>query len=192
MLKQTNLDPFTYGKLDIVTTLVQVATVIAGIVLALSGNTAGLLALGALAGGSKGSLIGDLGSTVIRDLQKPGKPKRKSKGILLIMVVVSVLAMGCSGISQQYLVDSRKAILIGAGEYLSGCQSLVVAPAFNVDWKDTVTYGGGMFAGCPETGRMIDLTCQAVEDTETGELQMSCQPVSLWERTKEAEDVEQP
>ena len=192
MLKQTNLDPFTYGKLDVVTTLVQVATVIAGIVLALSGNTAGLLALGALAGGSKGSLIGDLGSTVIRDLQKPGKPKRKNKGILLIMVAVSVLAMSCSGISQQYLVDSRKAILTGAGEYLSGCQSLVVAPAFNVDWKDTVTYGGGMFAGCPETGRMIDLTCQAVEDTETGELQMSCQPVSLWERTKEAEDVEQP
>ena len=190
MLKQTNLDPFTYGKLDVVTTLVQIATAIAGIVLAINGNTAGLLALGALAGGAKGSLVGDLGRVVINDLQKPGKPKRKSKGILLLLVIVSVLAMGCSGISQQYLVDSRKAILTGTGDYLSGCQSLVVAPAFNVDWKETVTYGGGMFAGCPETGRMIDLTCQAVEDTETGDVQMACQPVSLWERIEEPETEE--
>ncbi len=182
MLKQKNLDPFSYGKLDVISTLVQVATAIAGIILALNGNTAGLLALGALAGGTKGSLIGDLGNMVMKDLQKPKKPRRRNKGILLIMVIVAVFAVGCSGISQQYLVDSRKAILAGTGDYLSGCQSLVVAPAFNVDWKETVTYGGGVFAGCPETGQMMDLTCQVLEDTETGELKMVCKPVSLWER----------
>lgn len=187
MLKPIKHDPFSYGKLDVITTMIQVATAIAGVILALNGNTAGLLALGALAGGGKGTLIGDLGRRVLDDLQKPGKPKRRNKGILLMLVIISVLAMGCSGISQQYLVDSRKAVLTGAGDYLTGCQSLVVAPAFNVDWNDTVTYGGGVFAGCPETGRLIDLTCQALEDTETGEVQMACQPVSLWERVEEPE-----
>ena len=47
------IDPFRYGILDILTTMIQVVTVIAEIVLALGGNSTGLLALGALAGGGK-------------------------------------------------------------------------------------------------------------------------------------------
>ena len=191
MKKQIPIDPFTYGKLDVVTTLLQVATAIAGVILALNGNTAGLLALGALAGGGKGTLIGDLGRLVIEDLQKPGKPKRRNKGVLLVLVVVAILALGCSGISRQYLVDSRKAVLTGAGDYLTGCQSLVVAPAFTVDWNDKVTYGGGVFAGCEAEGRILRFHCEAYQDEETGKIRMKCEPLSLWERrVQEMTDIE--
>lgn len=174
------IDPFRYGKLDILTTLVQVATAIAGIVLALNGNTAGLLALGSLAGGGKGTLIGDLMKKVAEDMKKkPGGFIRLP--LLALLVTVILLFTGC-GIDKQFVIDSRKAILAEAGDYLMGCEQATIAPAFSVDWNDQVTYGGGVFAGCEVNGRILRFHCDAYQDEETGKTRMKCEPLSLWER----------
>ena len=185
MLKQTNLDPFTYGKLDILTTLVQIATAIAGVILAINGNSAGLLALGALAGGGKGTLVGDLMKKVADDMNTPDK--RKNRGgfirlpLLALVVTAIVLFTGC-GIDKQFVIDSRKAVLAEAGDYLMGCEQATIAPAFSVNWNDQVTYGGGVFAGCEVEGRMLRFHCDAYQDDETGKTRMKCEPLSLWER----------
>ena len=180
------IDPFRYGKLDILTTLVQVVTAIAGIVLAINGNTAGLLALGSLAGGGKGTLIGDLMKKVADDMKqkKPGGFIRLP--LLALLVTAIVLFSGC-GIDKQFVIDSRKAILAEAGDYLMGCEQATIAPAFSVDWKDQVTYGGGVFAGCEVEGRMLRFHCDAYQDDETGKTRMKCEPLSLWERKQNAQ-----
>ena len=189
MKKKIQIDPFSYGKLDIVTTLVQIATAIAGVILALNGNTAGLLALGALAGGGKGTLIGDMFKKIAEDMSKPNKPTGKRGGFirlpLLVIVVAVVIVSGC-GIDKQFVIDSRKAILAEAGDYLMGCEQATIAPAFSIDWNDQVTYGGGVFAGCEVEGRILRFHCEAYQDEETGKTSMKCEPLSLWERRTEA------
>ncbi len=187
MKNKIQLDPFTYGKLDVVTTLVQIATVVAGIVLAVNGNTAGLLALGALAGGGKGTLVGDMFSKVAEELSRPNVKKRGGfiRLPLLVIVVAVVLVAGC-GIDKQFVIDSRKAILAEAGDYLMGCEQATIAPAFSIDWNDNVTYGGGVFAGCEVEGHLLRFHCEAYQDDETGKTSMKCESLSLWDRREES------
>ena len=187
MESKIKLDPFTYGKWDVVTTLVQIATVVAGIVLAVNGNTAGLLALGALAGGGKGTLVGDMFRKVATEMSKPNAKKRGGfirLPLLVFLVVAVVLISGC-GIDKQFVIDSRKAILTEAGDYLMGCQQATIAPAFTVDWNDNVTYGGGVFAGCEVEGRILRFHCEAYQDEETGKTRMKCEPLSIWNREED-------
>ncbi len=189
MKKKIQIDPFTYGKLDVITTLVQIATAIAGIVLAVNGNTAGLLALGALAGGGKGTLIGDMFKKIAEDMSKPNKPTGKRGGFIRLPLFVVLIAAGLGfsgcGIDKQFVIDSRKAILAEAGDYLMGCEQATIAPAFSIDWNDQVTYGGGVFAGCEVEGRILRFQCDAYQDEETGKTSMKCEPLSLWERRDE-------
>jgi len=188
MEQKVNLDPFTYGKLDVITTLVQIATAVAGVILALNGNTAGLLALGSLAGGVKGNLLSDLLRKVSEEMSKPN-PKRNGGFVrlpLLVLIVVAVLLFtGCGGISKQFIIDSRQAIAAEAGDYLTGCQQVTVAPAFSMDWNENVSYGGGVFAGCAENGRLAEFRCEAYLDDQTGKTRMKCAPLSLWKREDE-------
>jgi hypothetical protein len=188
MKNRIQLDPFRYGKLDVVTTLVQIATVVAGIVLAVNGNTAGLLALGALAGGGKGTLVGDMFRKVAEELSRPNAKKKRGGFIrlplLVIVAAVVVHVAGC-GIDKQFVIDSRKAILTEAGDYLMGCEQATIAPAFSIDWNDNVTYGGGVFAGCEVEGRLLRFHCEAYQDSETGKTSMKCEPLSIWERREE-------
>jgi len=190
MKKKIQIDPFRYGKLDIVTTLVQIVTAIAGVILALNGNTAGLLALGALAGGGKGTLIGDMFKKIAEDMSKPNKPTGKRGGFIRLPLFVVLIAVGLGfsgcGIDKQFVIDSRKAILAEAGDYLMGCEQATIAPAFSIDWNDQVTYGGGVFAGCEVEGRILRFHCDAYQDEETGKTSMKCEPLSLWERRTEA------
>jgi len=184
MERKIKLDPFSYGKWDVATTLVQIATAVAGIVLALNGNTAGLLALGALAGGGKGTLVGDLFRKVAEEISKPNKPKRGGfirLPLLVLLVAAAVLFSSC-GIDKQFIIDSRQAILAEAGDYLLGCSQATIAPAFSVDWNDNVTYGGGLFAGCAENGRIVEFRCEGYLDDETGKTRLKCEPLSLWKR----------
>lgn len=183
MDEKIKLDPFSYGGWDIATTLIQLATAIAGIVLAMNGNTAGLLALGSLAGGVRGNVLGDflkmLGTTANTN-QTP-----KGPGLMTLLLLIAVLGLaGCGTISKQFLVDSRTAMLAEAGDYLSGCKQVTVAPAFSVDATDSVTYGGGVFAGCEENGRLAEFHCDATLDTTTGKTRMTCAPLSLWKSEK--------
>ena len=191
MKKKIQIDPFRYGKLDIVTTLVQIVTAIAGVILALNGNTAGLLALGALAGGGKGTLIGDMFKKIAEDMSKPNKPTGKRGGFIRLPLFVVLIAVGLGfsgcGIDKQFVIDSRKAILAEAGDYLMGCEQATIAPAFSIDWNDQVTYGGGVFAGCEVEGRILRFHCEAYQDEETGKTSMKCEPLSLWERRTEEE-----
>ena len=184
MKKQIPLDPFTYGKLDVVTTLVQIATAIAGIILALKGNTAGLLALGALAGGGKGTLVGDFLKKVAEEMNQPGTKNKRGFIRLPLFVILITVGLGFSGcgIDKQFVVDSRNAILAEAGDYLMGCEQATLAPAFSIDWNDQVTYGGGVFAGCEVEGRLLRFHCETCQDEETGKTSMKCSPLSLWER----------
>jgi len=181
MEQKIKLDPFSYGGWDVATTLVQIATAVAGIVLALNGNTAGLLALGSLAGGVKGNLIGDLLRAASNDLNKPKRPGP----ILFVLVFAIVLLAGCGSINKQFIIDSRQAIAAEAGDYLTGCQQVTVAPAFSLDWNENVTYGGGVFAGCAENGRIVEFRCEGYLDDQTGKTRMKCAPLSLWKREEE-------
>ncbi len=181
MEQKIKLDPFSYGGWDVATTLVQIATAVAGIVLALNGNTAGLLALGSLAGGVKGNLISDLLRAASNDLNKPKRPGP----ILFVLVFAVVLLAGCGSINKQFLIDSRQAIAAEAGDYLTGCQQVTVAPAFSLDWNENVTYGGGVFAGCAENGRIVEFRCVGYLDDQTGKTRMKCAPLSLWKREEE-------
>ena len=181
MEQKIKLDPFSYGGWDVATTLVQIATAVAGIILALNGNTAGLLALGSLAGGVRGNLLGDLLRAVSNDLNKPKRPGP----LLFVLVFAVVLLAGCGSINKQFLIDSRQAIAAEAGDYLTGCQQVTVAPAFSLDWNENVTYGGGVFAGCAENGRIVEFRCEAYLDDQTGKTRMKCVPLSLWERKEE-------
>ena len=181
MEQKIKLDPFSYGGWDVATTLVQIATAVAGIVLALNGNTAGLLALGSLAGGVKGNLLGDLLRAASNDLNKPKRPGP----LLFVLVFAVVLLAGCGSINKQFLIDSRQAIAAEAGDYLTGCQQVTVAPAFSLDWNENVTYGGGVFAGCAENGRIVEFRCEGYLDDQTGKTRMKCAPLSLWKREEE-------
>jgi len=183
MERKIKLDPFSYGKCDVATTLVQIATAVAGIILALNGNTAGLLALGSLAGGVKGNLLGDLLQAVGNTPRKPKRP-----GMIIFVLVLglgSVLLFGCGTVSKQFIIDSHQAIAAEAGDYLVGCQQVTIAPSFSVDWNEDVTYGGGVFAGCAENGRIVEFRCDAYLDEETGKTRMKCAPLSLWKREDE-------
>jgi hypothetical protein len=186
MERKIDLDPFRYGKWDVFTTLVQVATVVAGVVLALNGETAGLLALGALAGGGKGTLVGDFLRKVADEMSKPKKKSGSIHLSLLVLLGLAVLLFTGCGIDKQFVIDSRKAILTEAGDYLMGCSQATIAPAFSVDWNDNVTYGGGVFAGCEVEGRLLRFHCEAYQDDETGKTRMKCEPLSVWKREESA------
>jgi len=184
MEQKVKLNPFTYGKLDVATTVVQIATAVVGIILALNGNTAGLLALGSLAGGVRGNLLGDLLKLAGGD--SGGFPKTRGPGsIVLVMLVSAVLLVGCGGISKQFLIDSEKAIVAEAGDYLTGCKQVTVAPAFSIAFDDKINYGGGVFAGCEENGRLMEFRCVGLLDEPTQKTRIQCEALSLWERKED-------
>lgn len=184
MKKKVKLDPFTYSKIDLFTSFIQIAAAAAGVILAMNGQTAGLLALGALAGGRKGTLVADLFRKLAEDasVKKSGGFVRLP--LLVLILSVSLLFASC-GIDKQFLVDSHKAILTEAGDYLQGCKQATIAPAFSVDWEERVTYGGGIFAGCEANGKLMQFQCEGFRDEETGKVRMKCEPLSLWEQHKE-------
>jgi len=184
MEQPTKLDPFAYGKLDVVTTLVQIATAVAGIIMAINGNTTGLLALGSLAGGVRGNLLADLLKMAGNGDGNPPSPKGPG-ALVLALVFVTILLAGCGGINKQFIIDTRQAITAEAGDYLIGCKEVTVAPAFSIDFSDSVTYGGGVFAGCEENGQIVEFRCDAYLDDKTGKTKMKCAPLSLWKREEQ-------
>ena len=179
MERQTKLDPFNYGTWNVVSSLVQVAATIIGLIMLMQGNEAGLLGLGALFGGAKGTLIGDF-----LQWQRTNGPKPPMlAGTLLAFVLASaVLLVGCgTTVSKQFLVDSQTAAMSAASDYLGGCRTVTVAPAFTVDFNQNVTYGGGLFAGCEAQGHLVEFRCVGMQDEETGKVRVQCQPLSLWQ-----------
>ncbi len=183
-------DPFSYSKWDWLTTLVQLATVVTGLILASQGEMTGLLALGALAGGGKGTLVTDFLRKVAEELNTP-KPKGRSDRFHHLFVLCAVLAgsfvlSGCGTVSKQFVIDSKQAVLAQAHDYLNGCEQVTIAPAFSVDWNDQVSYGGGVFAGCEVEGRLLRVRCESDEDEETGQTRLNCKPISVWMRKEEA------
>jgi hypothetical protein len=195
MEKQVNVDPFSYSKVDILSTIVQVVTIVAGVVLAVTGNTTGLLALGALAGGARGTLVGDLYKKITENIDTSPRPPAPpalpssttttSTTFAMLMVAIAILCISGCGIDRQFVIDSRKAILAEAGDYMTGCQSATVAPSFSIDWNDNITYAGGVFAGCESAGRLVQFKCIGLKDDQTGQTRMKCEPLSVWNRQAE-------
>lgn len=179
--KNAKLDPFTHGTWDTVTTLVQLAVAVAGVILAIKGDTSALLGLGALAGGSKGSLLGDL----LRIAQK-NKPKGPGRLAMAVFLLALVLPACGTAVTRQFVIDSHAAALAASSDYLAGCESVTVAPAFSVDWNQNVTYGGGLFAGCEAKERLVEFRCVRMEDEESGKTHVECSPLALWEQAEVA------
>jgi hypothetical protein len=179
MEKRTKLDPFNHGTWNVVTSLVQLATTIIGLIMLMQGNEAGLLALGALAGGARGNLIGDF----LGWYRSNGpKPPMLTGTLLALVLAMAVMLVGCgTTVSKQFLVDSQTAVMSTASDYLIGCQTVTVAPAFTVDWNQNVTYGGGLFAGCRANGHLVEFRCVGLQDEESGKVRVQCQPLSLWQ-----------
>ena len=183
MEKRTKLDPFNHGTWDVITSLVQLATTVIGLIMLMQGNEAGLLALGALAGGTKGNLIGDFLSWY---RSNGPKPPMLGGTLLALVLATAVLLVGCgTTVSKQFLVDSQTAVMSTASDYLDGCETVTVAPAFTVDWNQNVTYGGGLFAGCRTKGHLVEFRCVGLQDEETGKVRVQCQPLSLWKLAEE-------
>jgi len=186
MERQTKLDPFNYGTWNVLTSLVQLATTIIGLIMLMQGNEAGLLGLGALFGGAKGNLVTDFLQWYRTNGPKPPKPLMMAGTILALILATAVLLVGCgTTVSKQFLVDSHAAVEATAGDYLLGCQTVTVAPAFTVDWNQNVTYGGGLFAGCSENGHLVEFRCVGLQDEETGKVRVKCVPLSLWKLAEE-------
>ncbi len=184
------LDPFNYTKMDTATILLQIAMAATGVYFAIQGDLTGLLALGALLGGGKGTLMSDLTRLLVKESNTPLK---KTGGfirlqlltmvVLLATIVTSMVLMSGCGVDRQFVIDSRHAVLDQAGDYLSGCQQATIAPAFSVDWNDEVSYGGGIFAGCESKGRLLEFRCEAIQDGKTGKTGLHCDPLARWEKT---------
>ncbi len=182
MERQTKLDPFNHGTWNVLTSLVQLATTIIGLIMLMQGNEAGLLGLGALFGGAKGSLVTDFLQWYRTNGPKPPKPPMMAGTILALILATAVLLVGCgTTVSKQFLVDSQTAVMSTASDYLNGCRSVTVAPAFTVDWNQNVAYGGGLFAGCEAKGNLVEFRCMGIQDEETGKLKVKCDPLALWQ-----------
>jgi hypothetical protein len=177
MTKKSRLDPFNYGKWDMVTTVVQLAVAVAGIVLAAKGDTSALLGLGALAGGAKGNLLGDL----LRVAQQ-NKPKGPGPLALAILLLALILPACGTTVSRQFVIDSQAAVVATSADYFLGCRMVTVAPAFSVDWNQNVSFGGGLFAGCESAGTLAEFRCVGVQDEPFGKTHLECAPLALWRR----------
>jgi len=185
MEKKTKLDPFNHGTWNTISTLVQLAAVVASVILALRGEEAALLGLAALAGGARGDLVRDLLAWLRnQNLQPP-----RTGTLVMLTLAVGLLFTGCgTTVSKQFLVDSQDAAISAAGDYFNGCRQVTVAPAFAVDWNENVTYGGGLFAGCEEAGRLMEFRCHGIQDEETGKIRVHCDALQLWERKNDEND----
>jgi len=93
---------------------------------------------------------------------------------------------GCAGLDKAFIAESSRAAFSAAGDYLSGCTVLTVAPAFTVDWTagggDAVGYAGGLFVGCPD-GRLVEFTCG--DDPAQPEAGLVCQLLRGWQAVAE-------
>lgn len=175
---QVKLDPFTYGTWDVVTTLVQLAVAVAGVILAAQGDTSALLGLGALAGGAKSNLLQDL---LKASNSSTPKTPRGPRSMVLVVFALALLLPACgTTISRQFLVDSQTAVKATAQGYFDGCRMVTIAPAFSVSFEDEVTFGGGLFAGCEANGELMEFRCVGVKDEETGKTRVICQPIAFW------------
>jgi len=175
--KQVKIDPFFYGNADMLTAVVQVAVAVTGIVLAIQGDTSALLGLGALAGGTKGSMLGDIIKIV-------AKAKNKT---LFVAFLAFVLLSGCGtmAVTRQFIVDSQSAVTAVAGGYLDGCQMITVAPSFSLTFEGSeISYSGGLFAGCENAGQLMELRCVGLKDEITGNTRIQCVPFALWEQVE--------
>ena len=177
MSKQVKLDPFNYGAWDVVTTLVQLAVAVAGIILALKGDTSALLGLGALAGGARGNLVAD-----ILRISRENKPKGPGPLVLIAFLLVALLPACGTTVSRQFVVESQAAVVTASSEYLAGCQMVTIAPAFSVDWNQNVIFGGGVFAGCGAEGKLAEFRCVGTQDDALKKTRIVCTPLSLWIR----------
>jgi len=179
--KQVELDPFHYGKADVLTAVVQLAVAITGIVLAIQGDTSALLGLGALAGGTKGSMLGDILKIVAK--------AKKTNTTLCVALLAFVLLSGCgaTSITRQFIVDSQAAVYAVAGDYVDGCTMITLAPGFalTVDGSE-MSYSGALFAGCEDNGRLMELRCIGLKDEITGKTRIQCAPFALWEQVERA------
>jgi len=104
------------------------------------------------------------------------------RGLILLTLVLGMIVstFGC-GIDRQFLLDSQRAILNVAGDYLSGCKEVSMAPKLSVDWKGEMHFGGGIFVGCEESGRLAQFYCEmSAEESASSEL--VCEPLETWER----------
>lgn len=173
--RRTVPDPFRYGTRDIVTTVVQVGAAIAGVAIAITqGDYYALFGLAGLAGGAKGDLIGEVAKVVIKSKVVPV--------LLLVLTAAGLLGCGTTGVTPQFLVDTKRAVEPIVGQYLEGCQSLTVAPEFQVYWSnEDLAYGGGVLVGCAEKGKLIEFVCFVVED-ENQKGTLKCEPGRLWLR----------
>ena len=179
MEKRVKLDPFNHDALNIVTTVMQIASAIIGLVMLIKGNEAGLLGLGALAGGVRGNILGDF----LAWYRSNGpKPPLMTGTLMAFALATAVMLVGCgTTVSKQFLVDSQNAVMSTASDYLVGCRTVTIAPAFTVDWNENVTYGGGLFAGCESEGHLVEFRCMGIPDEETGKLKVKCDPLALWQ-----------
>jgi hypothetical protein len=183
MKKQVKVDPFSYGAMDVVTTLVQLAIAVASVILAAKGDTSALLGLGALAGGAKGNLLSDFLAWWKQRAEAENSGPGNGPGVgpaAMALLALAFLVSSCgTGVTKQFVIDSQQAVLATASQYFVGCQMVTVAPAFSVDWNQNLTYGGGMYAGCSNSGNLVEFRCQGELDA-AGKTGLKCEPLKLW------------
>jgi len=173
MSDKTKLSEMTV--FDLVTLVVQIAVVLASVILfAVNGDTSALLGLGALAGGAKGAIF--------RDLAKALAPKGKMLLVIMAVVGASFLCQSCGTmLSTEYVLKSQGAVTKVAGNYFEGCRQFTIAPLFSVEWEGEVLFGGGVMLGCEANGELLEFKCLSVVD-EQGQKAVKCEPIQTWMR----------
>ena len=180
------LDPFAHGVAENISLLLRCLVAAFGLLAADQGNSLGLLALFAMEGAVTGKGMDLLLVERARERRaaaektknsKPGNgPGPAAMAVLLLAFFVSSCG---TGVTKQFVIDSQQAVLATASQYFVGCQMVTVAPAFSVDWNQNLTYGGGMFAGCSNSGNLVEFRCQGELDA-AGKTGLKCEPLKLW------------
>lgn len=95
---------------------------------------------------------------------------------LCLLFVIPFLA-GCGTLSVGTLVDTGYIAAQLGSDYISGCKTGTLGSAFEVDWRtNSVRYGGSVFLGCDESGKLYRLKC--VNDKG----KTVCEPIETWYR----------
>ena len=98
--------------------------------------------------------------------------------------LLALLIGGCSGASALGPVMDPQGIFDAAGiaGQCASAESVMVAPAFDVDWSGgTVTYGGGVFVGCESD--LFRFRCVQEKPTGPDEKPVwRCEPLGTWKK----------
>jgi len=100
---------------------------------------------------------------------------------ILVLAALALALSGCgTTVDMSYVMDSMDAANPVVQDYAArGCKQITVAPAFTVNWEGegNTTFGGGVFVGCAQEGRLVEFQCHRAA---TPEDKAWCQKLRLW------------